>query len=297
MRKLSQDFKNDLTGGQLKGFLDAVIDDTTLSLGIRDEYVNIYYRGGSLFKITPDKNGSYCICFDKKYMKPTNKFSLEVHYDSLQEWLNNLPFIKSQMDYYYAHIRDLFEKDIQQRIERENNRSPVSNDTDYFVTDIEYEEKSGRFDIIALKLPSTAQDHKNPKASLAIIEVKQGEEALRGTSGLKKHFDDITDCFRNNSDSMLEEAIYIFNLKNELGLVKSTIKRVVNPNKEERPEFIIVAADHKPASTVLNNELKAVYDDVGSSKEYAVKIAKASHMGYGLYIDELVSLEDFLSVK
>ena len=38
----------------------------TLSLEIRDGYINIYYRGGNLLRITQKKNG-YSFHFDERY--------------------------------------------------------------------------------------------------------------------------------------------------------------------------------------------------------------------------------------
>jgi hypothetical protein len=68
-RGLSDKFMRDLKeGGSIHCFLEAVKRDDTLSLEIRDNYVNIYYRGGNLFRITPKEPSSYSIYFDTKAM-------------------------------------------------------------------------------------------------------------------------------------------------------------------------------------------------------------------------------------
>jgi hypothetical protein len=51
MRGLSNKFINDLKIGILNPFLIAVMDDDKLNLEIRNNYINIYYRGGNLLRI------------------------------------------------------------------------------------------------------------------------------------------------------------------------------------------------------------------------------------------------------
>lgn len=72
----------------------------------------------------------------------------------------------------------------------------------------------------------------------------------------------------------------------------------ININNKIKPEFIFFFANHKPAKSILESELKSIIQ----SHEYkelseiaSVKIAKASYMGYGLYYECIVSLEEFLN--
>ena len=69
MRGLSEDFMKDLLKGELKGFLSAVKNDDTLCLEIRDNYINIYYRGGNLCRIKPSRtDAKYAMTFDERYV-------------------------------------------------------------------------------------------------------------------------------------------------------------------------------------------------------------------------------------
>ena len=54
---------NDLKMGMLQPVLELAKSDDTLSLAIRDEYINIYYRGGSIMKIER-KRSRYCVDFN-----------------------------------------------------------------------------------------------------------------------------------------------------------------------------------------------------------------------------------------
>lgn len=52
MRALSTTFMNDLkSNGILHPLLERVKQDHTLMLSIRKDYINIYYRGGSILKV------------------------------------------------------------------------------------------------------------------------------------------------------------------------------------------------------------------------------------------------------
>ena len=50
-RGLSETFMKDLSQGHLKPILDLAIRDHTLCLQIRNDYINIYYRGGNILKL------------------------------------------------------------------------------------------------------------------------------------------------------------------------------------------------------------------------------------------------------
>ena len=67
MRGLSERFMDDLkSGGRLNPILERVKSDHTLMLAIRKGYINIYYRGGNILRITEGR-GFYRTFFDVKY--------------------------------------------------------------------------------------------------------------------------------------------------------------------------------------------------------------------------------------
>lgn len=70
----------------------------------------------------------------------------------------------------------------------------------------------------------------------------------------------------------------------------------IDPNK--RPEFILLLANHKPASTILMRELEAIvlsdtYEALCELMD--IKIATSSLMGYGLYDRTMCSMEDYIN--
>mgnify|MGYP004707681921 CR=1 FL=1 len=140
MRKLNNQFLEDLKNGSLSRLTKLVKHDETLCLEIRRNYINIYYRGGSLLRIEANQSG-YKAVFDKKYLnhgvditeKPINLSRLI----SVDEYVDAIPLLKREMDFWFS-INRKQERETQQIILRENNFSIVANDTDYFICDIEY---------------------------------------------------------------------------------------------------------------------------------------------------------------
>ncbi|MDR2671700.1 MAG: hypothetical protein LBC35_00025 [Coriobacteriales bacterium] len=302
-RAIDQRFVSDLKGGVLKGFLDGVKDDDALCLEIRSGYINIYYRGGNLFKISPaPRKGGYKVFFDPKYaagdksLQATIK-GIEPH--NPEAWIENTPLLKSVMDSYFSkHPKS--EREFQQLIERENNYSVIAKSTDYYIGDIEYANSanSSRFDMLAVKW--IRRDSKNrQKATLSFIEVKYGDNALKGDAGICKHVADIVGFLKsgNNKAEIIEEVNGLYEQKNALGLMSGAPEDVsILPNSAL--EFVLLVSNHTPASSLLDDELEKVMASVAYAemKELGcqMKIAVASLMGYGLYDECMIPLEDYL---
>lgn len=301
-RGLSAEFINDLKEGKLKQLLEAVKLDDNLCLSIRNEYINIYYRGGNICKVT-NKNGKYSYEFEKEYIKnPQNKEKIMKIYSegNVQKIVENFPLVKSEMDYSFGTGAKKAEREWQQLILRENNYSNISNDTDYFIADIEYanKENGSRFDMIAVKWPSTGKDRRDPtNTRLSFIEVKFGDGAIGGNAGIKKHADDILK-FCKMETNIYSEVEKLLNQEIELGLVEVSQKKKEVKVKKEKPEFIFLFANHKPSKSKMKTELKRILEmpEYEELKEKCdLKVAKSSCMGYGLYDDCIVSLEDFIN--
>jgi len=306
-RILNDNFIFHLQKDFLKPILQAVLDDNNLILEIRQNYINIYYRGGNLLKLKQTNDG-YIAEFDAKYCK-NEKYQKMVHdiievktIKSLNEsihWADNFHFLKQVMDY-YNNSNEKLEKEFQQLVVRENNRLRSANDTDYYIIDYEYTSnvmKDARFDLIALRWDSTPNDRKNPNnCSLAIIEMKYGDDALDNDSGIKSHIDDV-DKFLGNKEyfeNFKTEMLDVFKQKRELGLIrlgksskKENNNEVVSIN--DKPEFIFLFAGHKP----VKSKLKTIIDHVEPMKNAELKFATASFMGYSLYNENVLSLSDF----
>jgi hypothetical protein len=305
-RGLSSELMQALQNGILKPILDLVKRDDTLCLKIRNDGFNIYYRGGSILKLE-NKKGLFYSNFDTAYFKTIQASRKELISTSLpkliksisesKKWVELIPFLKQAMDEYFAKYAKS-EREFQQLVARENNSSIISNDTDYFITDIEYtssDSRNCRFDLIGIKWESSASNRKKKdNCRLVLIEMKYGDNAIGGKAGIKKHLKDVDQfCGNEIQLKVLEaETLKCFEQLRELDLVrfgKNDNHNKITTFKNEKPEFILLLANHKPVKSKLEIELK----DIKELDHADLKIATASFMGYGLYDKNMISLKKF----
>ena len=103
MRAINDKFIKDLNTGELSYFLTQVKNQRDkLCLEIRDGYINIYYKGGSLLKITQKRNG-YSFFFDSKYClhKENERNYSQLHsldQNSAQDYIRNFNIMMEEMD-------------------------------------------------------------------------------------------------------------------------------------------------------------------------------------------------------
>ena len=281
-RKIKEIFLNELKTGSLKEFLKYVQLDDTLNLELRGRKVTLYYRGGALLTI---KQNTYQFeGLTKKYHIGISCISPTI--SNINEYI---PTAKHIIDVYINTIRNhLYEKDIQQQIAKENNFSPNSLDTDYFVIDTEYADL-GRFDIVALRWDSTGSARKLPKSflpTLTIFEVKQGYRSLSGKSGMNSHINDFNKfCKTKDMQLFKQDMINVFNQKIELGLLKGMGKYKEITKVAEKIEFIFLLVNYKSDSTKLKTALDTIAD---------CQFIYSNPMGYGLYVRNVVDKQQFV---
>ncbi|MDR0454816.1 MAG: hypothetical protein LBH05_08400 [Deferribacteraceae bacterium] len=294
--------------GVLNPILRLVRDDKSLMLCIREDYINIYYNGGNIMKISGNSKGErYTVEFDKKYLKKYKEYKEEIKLpdDKISivaqttDWIKIMPELKHAMDLH----SDADERTYQQLVCRENNRSRISNITDYFIVDMEYcvplKDKNPKIDMIAVKWSATSQERKRQYddgfkiVSLAFIEMKYGDKAIDGTAGLKVHLDDMIKIFDEDKlKSIRNRALFQLNTLNYLGLIEHT-----NPDCKfdvklpAQPEYIMLLANSKSKKDALKDAIKH-YDNF-AKKHFELKFFVASHAGYGLFEHCMLSAEDF----
>lgn len=303
MRTLSPEFMAALgdSDGMLNPILARVHIDDTLDLEIRDDYINVYYRGGNLLKIDGPKK-RYAVSFDVNYAQDKHVMpSITKVLDSpsaVADLIAVLPELKQLMDFFFASHRS-YEREYQQLIVRENNQAAVGKSSDYYICDIEYansipvdaKTRKFRFDMVAAHWPSISTSRKNGgMRRLVIVEVKYGDNALRGSAGLKKHLEDV-ELFLSD-DSVIEgfktEMRQVFNQKRKLGLIKSNkddLKELTSFS-DEKPMLLLILANHDPDSTILRDELALLQ----VPDCFDLRFAMSNYMGYGLYDEAIVDM-------
>lgn len=306
MRKLSEKFMGDLvdSDGVLYPILARVKKDHTLMLAIRENFINIYYRGGNILNLKEHNKGFYQASFDDQYNKsglliPDSPTEINNQNDS-RSWIDSFPSRKNIMDEYFSTYGKA-EREFQQLIARENNNSTISNESEYFVSDIEVTEPYARFDIMAIRwLAAQRKNGSNCKA--ALIEMKYGDSALTGSAGLLKHLKDMEKLITNKDgySKLLETMESQFTQLDELGLLKfnkGTSNAKVKLNPDEIPEVIFVIANHNPRSPKLKTILRdPEIDKYAQSQLFDLKFYVASFAGYGLHAKCMFPLVEFLKL-
>jgi len=289
--------------GLLHPILERIKLDHTLMLSIRKDYLNIYYRGGNILRMKEQSNGTYSAFFDNNYNKsglpgPALPDLIESQHET-RKWVDSLQQIKGIMDFYFSEYNKP-EREFQQLIARENNFSTIANQSEYFVSDIEFADSGlgARFDILALRW-LVSQRKSTIDCLPALIEMKYGDEALGGSAGVLKHLRDI-DALISNGDkykALLETMERQFNQLDELGLLR--FNRVANwtniqLDANKNPEVIFILANHNPRSSKLNTILNdPKIDAYDQSSNFDLRFYVASFAGYALHADCMLTLSQF----
>ncbi len=294
MRALSEKFFEDMKTDLLNPFRERVSNDATLCLEIRENYVNIYYRGGNLLKLSTSPGG-YAVFFDPEYAKGDGGALVQSLPDAVistasdvDAWLAVLPVLKHTMDTFLGrHPKE--EREAQQLILRDNNFGGVSRATDYYVCDIEYANPHGRFDLVAVHWPSNgAIRKKQDDRRLVLVEAKYGDGAIADPAGIHSHIVDINRFLEDptNTQALKDEMVGIFNQKRALGLM--TCGKDIVDFSDEPPMLLLALVNHDPDSTKLRTSLEAL----PPSPNAEIYIATGCFMGYGLFDQAVVSLAE-----
>lgn len=246
-------------GGKLYDLLEIVRSDEDLVIEIRNDYFNIYYKGGNMAKVASADS----IQFDSNYYKGHQRPNYESkeqenarkelqkillkHLKEKRDYNAFVSFMKSLMNDYWAWLKDergasLHEKDVQHSLCISNTE-----DSEYTIIDVEFQistlseyaymkpnrpkgrtvagqKKSPRFDIIAVR---------NSDHQLCVIELKSGDKALSGTSGIGDHADSFEGTIGRKPDAFMKEILGVIENKKSYGLLKKNF--IVSNNA---PEFV-----------------------------------------------------------
>lgn len=247
MRHIDSRFINDLLHGKLQYFLNEVKNKRTiLSLEVRNGYVNIYYKGGNLLKITQKKNG-YSFHFDAKYCKHkdnNNNFGLlnNLRSDDIDSYRSYFKLMMQEMDQWFEeHPKP--ERDYQHRLLVHNPE----------IIDIEYQiGRCMRLDMLCFA-----------DGKLFIVENKYGTGAIGGNAGIAKHYFDICQVLSDSQllDEMLNSVCQISQAKKMLGLTDMVIERT----DIQSIEILFLLANYNPKSQSFAKEIDKMSGAVTAS--------------------------------
>lgn len=327
-RGITPEFEAQLTSGVLLPLLERVRHDDTLSLEIRNGYVDIYYRGGRLLGLHPQARGAkFLTQFDERYFGDETTYRskrstpparvIESDADA-EAWVDAFAEYKQAMDIRFS-LHPKIEREYQQAVVRDNNRHWSGDASDYVVVDIEYAQSARafadqnanyRFDMVGFRWPAEGKTRASGVVTPVIMEMKAGDGALASpplskgpddlSPGLIKHVIDIERFLtpqpgKTTSDPydlMCTELLNVFETKRRLRL-PSIPKRMWDITITEvspRPEVLFVLANHQPSSTILARELKKL-----PARERAdYRIATVTYAGYALFADNLKTIDQVI---
>jgi hypothetical protein len=241
-RGISKDFAEAFKQSELYKLYREHKDE--LFIGVRNNYLNLYYNCDRIAKIEYKKRDEKIDCEIDKYYLDGNHYNSkdkEKRYKiEEKEICKQYEVIKK-----YSNDKATPEKKAQSKLVLLNNENLDSN---WFCIDIEYvksfnnraEKKeadfNSRFDIIAL---SKMKPHK-----IALIELKYGSDAIGGKSGIYKHVEDFTKfCEKGYFEGQLkQEIIEIVKSQKELGIAVP----FESPEESDilTPEFYFITLDN-----------------------------------------------------
>jgi hypothetical protein len=302
MRGLSSTFRDDLLHqeGVLLPVFEKIKHDQTLMLAIRRNYINIYYRGGNLLRVVEGRKGGYQAQFDENYgWRIDDLPGLIGSVEDSKRWVKEIPILKNSMDNFFsAHPK--LEREFQQLIARENNNSTISNESEYFITDIEFSDTNlhARIDLLGIRWSAKHRQYSN-SCRAALMEMKYGDGVLTGSAGLVKHLRDFDAliCDRERYRSLLEMMETQFNQLDQLGLLNFTRSgngTRIRLNPEDKPEVIFILVNHNPRSTKLDAILAdPEVEDYGRNPHFDLRFFVSSFAGYGLHSTCMLPLDQF----
>lgn len=317
MRTISADFMSDLKNdnGLLHPILERVKQDDTLMLAIRENYINIYYRGGNILRVKEIGKHSYIGSFDDEYNHPhkpaaepgttikrkkvVKEWAIRFQ-DDAKDRAQSFFYYKGVMDHYFARHQKP-EREFQQLVARENNCSTISNSTEYFISDIEITdaELSARFDMSAVRwLASQRKNGATCRATL--IEMKYADGSIGGTTGILKHLRDMDKLISQKKETYklllktIEEQFNQLASLDLLGFNQCTNETKVKLDPNDKPEVIFILANHNPRSTQLR-EILAQPEIMAfeNSPTFDLKFFVSTFAGYGLHADGMLPLTEF----
>lgn len=241
MRGITKDFADAFKESKLYNLYENHKDE--LFIGVRNNYLNLYYNCDSIADIRYNrKDGSIYCKINKYYLSDNRKEKPYIIAIDPSEICERYEEIKKNSD----SKTNISEKKAQSKLVLLNNRNDKSN---WFCIDVEYvkqfnniEEKNNakfncRFDIIAI---SKERPHR-----VALIELKYGSTALGGKSGIYKHIEDFNSfCEKRYFENHLKyEIITIIKSQKELGI---SVPFELSEEDLLSPEFYFITLDNAP---------------------------------------------------
>lgn len=253
MRTLSEQYLREMKSGFLKGLTDKVRQDKDLDLEIREDYLNIYFKGNSLLKLNQINPRRYRVEIHPKFTGGI-RFADLVDEETTNEFLSQIPVIKENI---IRYGKSSLEIEYEQMIIRANNYEPRNN-SEYFIVDRQYVAgQAGRFDLTGLRWPRRGR-RKGQVVSPCLMEIKFALN--QDIQDLDEQLNRYYLAIKDHATELAEEIETVYHQKLELGLFNQPIDRLVAmktlkfARHIDRFQFILILVDYNPNSKLFDED-------------------------------------------
>lgn len=250
MRKLSSSFLESLKVGFLSGLTHVVRSDPDLNLDIRDNYINLYYKGNSLLKLSVNRAGSYKAQIDPKFLTGLD-LPLTFTEETIPLFLQAVPQLKQNIVNFGKRSLEI---EYEQLIIRANNLE-LHNNSEYFVVDRQYTVADGRFDLLGF-FWATKGRMRYQEVPISLMEIKFALNAE--IQSLHEQLERYYTAIKPQCAEIADELQTIFRQKLELGLYRQPQDRLAAmatlqfARSIEQFQFVIVLVDYNHNSSLLS---------------------------------------------
>ena len=250
MRGLSENYFDCLKSGFLSGITESVKGDPDLNLEIRNNYINVYYKGNSLLKLSETSTHQYKAVIDKKFLEGL-RFPLVFTEGNIDQFLSAIPLLKQNI---VKHGKRSLELEYEQMIIRANNYEPRNN-SEYFIVDRQYAVKEGQYDLTGI-FWERSRRRKNQEVPVCLMEIKFALNADINIvhEQIYRYYKSI----KPRAAEFATEMQFVFRQKLDLGIYKqpkerlAALKTLKFSREIEKFQFILVLVDYNPYSSKLD---------------------------------------------
>lgn len=285
MRKLSDSFLECLKTGFLCPIIETVRNDLDLNLDIRENYLNIYYKGNSLLQLSESSGGRYRAQIHPKFLTGITQ-PLIFTEETVPLFLQTIPQLKQNIVRFGKRSLEI---EYEQLIIRANNLE-LHNNSEYFVVDRQYTVADGRFDLLGF-FWATKGRKRYQEVPISLMEIKF---ALNSEiQNLHEQLERYYTAIKPQSAEIADELQTIFRQKLELGLYRQPQDRLAAmatlqfARSIEQFQFLIILVDYNHNSSLLSLQKLATLP-------YANQI-RIFHTGFAMWQHKAKSLPSFLS--
>ena len=258
MHALSPAFMDALQSGFLADLRRKVVEDPDLDLEIRKDYLNIYFKGNSLLKLTEahSPNGEpsrYLRDIHPKFLDETSNIpEVLTDHQTTEQFLQNVPTLKRNIT---IHGKQSRETEYEQLLIRANNGEDRNN-SEYFIIDRQYAVGTDkRFDLLAVCWDRKGR-RRGQKIPLCLMELKFALN--RDIADVHEQLTRYHAAVTPQVAGIAEEAETVFRQKLALGLYRQSAERLAAMKTltilrdPSRVQYILVLIDYNPHANTLN---------------------------------------------